>query len=75
MAFVTSPAGSRSRCSLLAVRTKSLIIGESALSEQVAAIQRALLATPGVRRVIHLRTVHLGPDELLVAAKIAVGAR
>jgi len=60
---------------LLAVETKSLIIGESALPEQVAAISKALLATPGVERVIHLRTVHLGPDELLVAGKIGVGAR
>jgi cation diffusion facilitator family transporter len=59
---------------LLAVETKSLVIGESALPEQVAAIEKALLATPGVERVIHLRTVHLGPDELLVAAKIGVGA-
>ena len=57
---------------LLAVETKSLIIGESALPEQVAAIDKALLATPGVERVIHLRTQHLGPDELLVAAKIGV---
>ena len=40
----------------------------------VAAIERALLATAGVRRVIQLRTVHLGPDELLAAAKIAVSA-
>jgi cation diffusion facilitator family transporter len=57
---------------LLAVETKSLIIGESALPEQVAAIEKALLSTPGVERVIHLRTQHLGPDELLVAAKIGV---
>ena len=58
---------------LLAVETKSLIIGESALPDQVAAIEKALLATPGVERLIHLRTVHLGPDELLVAAKIGIG--
>jgi cation diffusion facilitator family transporter len=59
---------------LLAVETKSLIIGESALPEQLAAIEAALLAAPGVDRVIHLRTVHLGPDELLLTAKIGVGA-
>src|SRR4029450_14102166 len=59
---------------LLAVETKSLLIGESALPEQVAAIEQALLSTPGVRRIIHLRTLHLGPEELLVAAKIGVGA-
>ena len=59
---------------LLAVETKSLIIGESALPEQVTAIETALASTPGVQRIIHLRTVHLGPDELLVTAKIAIGA-
>lgn len=58
---------------LLAIETKSLIIGESAVPEQLAAIHTALLASPGVDRVIHLRTMHLGPDELLLAAKIAVG--
>jgi cation diffusion facilitator family transporter len=59
---------------LLAVETKSLIIGESAVPEQVSAIHTALLSTPGVGRVIHMRTMHLGPDELLLAAKIGVGA-
>jgi cation diffusion facilitator family transporter len=57
---------------LLAVETKSLIIGESAVPEQLDAIQQALLGAPGVDRVIHLRTMHLGPDELLLAAKIGV---
>ena len=37
------------------------------------AIREALQAVPAVDRVIHLRTLHVGPDELLVAAKIAVG--
>ena len=37
-------------------------------------IHSAILATPGVDQVIHLRTVHLGPDDLLVAAKIGVPA-
>ncbi|BCJ48255.1 transporter [Actinoplanes ianthinogenes] len=58
---------------VLAVETKSLIIGESAVPEQLTAIEKALLASPGVQRVIHLRTMHLGPEELLLAAKIAVG--
>jgi cation diffusion facilitator family transporter len=59
---------------LLAVETKSLIIGESAVPEQLTAIETALLSAPGVDRVIHLRTMHLGPEELLLAAKIAIGA-
>jgi cation diffusion facilitator family transporter len=57
---------------LLARETTSLLIGESAVPEQIERIHAALLSTPGVERVIHLRTVHLGPDELLVAGKIAV---
>jgi cation diffusion facilitator family transporter len=57
---------------VLAVEMKSLLIGESATGTHVEAIRGALLAGPEVSRVIHLRTMHLGPDELLVAAKIAV---
>jgi cation diffusion facilitator family transporter len=57
---------------LLAREITSLLIGEAALPEQVDKIHSAVLATPGVDQVIHLRTVHLGPDDLLVAAKIGV---
>jgi cation diffusion facilitator family transporter len=60
---------------LLARETTSLLIGEAAVPEQISTIDAALRSTPGVDRVIHLRTVHLGPDELLVAAKIAVSGR
>ena len=59
---------------LLARETTSLLIGEAAVPEQINAITAALLSVAGVERVIHLRTVHLGPDELLVAAKIGVSA-
>src|SRR5215213_4747449 len=59
---------------LLARETTSLLIGEAALPEQVNKIYAALRSAPGVDRIIHLRTVHLGPDELLVAAKIAVSS-
>nr|BFE65266.1 cation diffusion facilitator family transporter [Dactylosporangium thailandense] len=57
---------------VLAVEMKSLLVGESATPDQVAAIEQAIVDGPEVERVIHMRTVHLGPDELLVAAKIAV---
>ncbi|HET6212116.1 MAG TPA: cation diffusion facilitator family transporter [Micromonosporaceae bacterium] len=57
---------------VLAVETKSLLLGESATAEHVAAIEAALTAGPDIERIIHLRTLHLGPEELLVAAKIAV---
>jgi cation diffusion facilitator family transporter len=57
---------------VLAVEMKSLLIGEGASSDDVRAIEEAFESVPGVRRVIHLRTLHLGPDELLVAAKIEI---
>jgi len=57
---------------VLAVETKSLLLGEGATPEAVARICAALVADPSVQRVIHMKTMHLGPDELLVAAKIAV---
>jgi cation diffusion facilitator family transporter len=56
----------------LAVETKSLLLGESASAEHLAEIRSALLAEPLFDQVIHLRAVHLGPDELLVAAKVGV---
>jgi cation diffusion facilitator family transporter len=57
---------------VLAIETKSLLLGESATDEDVAAIERALADEPLVARLIHMKTMHLGPEELLVAAKIAV---
>jgi len=57
---------------ILAVEMNSLLIGEAASPEQVRAIEAALVGG-AVLRVIHMRTLHLGPEELLVAAKIAVG--
>jgi len=57
---------------ILAVETKSLLLGEAATPAHRAAIERAITAGPEVERIIHMRTMHLGPDELLVAAKIAV---
>ncbi|WP_395295957.1 cation diffusion facilitator family transporter [Kitasatospora hibisci] len=59
---------------VLAVETKSLLVGESAHQEVVAEIRDALVDHDTVTRVIHMRTMHLGPEELLVAAKIAVNA-
>ena len=57
---------------LLAIETKSLLIGESASPSAIQRVRRALAETPGVNRVIHLKTLHLGPEELLVVAKIGV---
>jgi cation diffusion facilitator family transporter len=56
---------------ILIVEMKSLLIGEGATPEELAAIVDELTAGK-VQRVIHIRTQYLGPDELLVAAKIAL---
>jgi divalent metal cation (Fe/Co/Zn/Cd) transporter len=52
------------------IEMRSLLIGEAASQAEVAAIGAALIDGPAVRRLIHLRTLHLGPDELLVGAKV-----
>jgi cation diffusion facilitator family transporter len=57
---------------VLAAEMKSLLIGESASPAVQAAIVDAIEAGPEVQRVIHLRTLHVGPETLLVAAKIGV---
>ena len=54
------------------VKMKSLLIGEGASDADVAVVTGALLDDPMFRRVIHIRSLYLGPDELLVAAKLAV---
>lgn len=56
----------------LAIETKSLLLGESANPESVRRIEEAVLAGDGIERIIHMKTLHLGPEELLVAVKIAV---
>jgi len=61
---------------VLSIEMKSLLVGEAANTEKVVAIRDALGGDPEstAGRVIHLRTMHLGPEELLVCAKLAVGA-
>ncbi|WP_313557389.1 cation diffusion facilitator family transporter [Miniimonas arenae] len=56
---------------VLARETKSLLLGEGAEPDVVDAVLAAA-AGDGVTSVIHLKTLHLGPEELLVAAKIEV---
>jgi cation diffusion facilitator family transporter len=55
---------------ILAIEMKSLLIGEAASPAQLAEIERAIEAAPQVRGLIHMRTQHVGPDEVLVAAKV-----
>jgi cation diffusion facilitator family transporter len=56
---------------VLAVEMKSLLLGETASPEVQVAIRSAIDDEPAVERLIHLRTQHLGPDELLVGAKVS----
>jgi cation diffusion facilitator family transporter len=55
---------------VLGRETKSMLLGESATPEDIALI-RASLAGAGLGEIIHLRTMHLGPEDVLVAAKVA----
>ena len=55
---------------VLSIEMKSLLIGESASPERRREIEDALLIDDHVHSVIHLRTQHLGPDDLLIAAKV-----
>jgi cation diffusion facilitator family transporter len=57
---------------VLAVETKSLLLGEGANPDTVVKIEQAVLAGAGIERIIHMKTLHLGPEELLVGLKIAV---
>ena len=59
---------------VLGVETKSLLVGEGAGPADTTLIQRAILNGPETQRIIHMKTLYLGPDELLVAAKLAFDA-
>ncbi|AUI52214.1 cation diffusion facilitator family transporter [Arthrobacter crystallopoietes] len=56
---------------VLAIETKSLLLGESATKEHIRLIEEAIGAD-NETRIIHLKTMHLGPEELLVAAKVTI---
>ena len=55
---------------VLAIEMKSLLIGESATKGESDASSVRSRASPHVERLIHMRTEHLGPEEILVGAKI-----
>jgi cation diffusion facilitator family transporter len=57
---------------VLGVETKSLLLGEAATPDAQRRLRERLEQTAGVDRVIHMRTMHLGPEELLVGVKIGV---
>jgi cation diffusion facilitator family transporter len=57
---------------VLGIETKSLLLGEAASHEAQLRLRASLEQTEGVDRVIHMKTMHLGPEELLVGVKIGV---
>jgi cation diffusion facilitator family transporter len=57
---------------ILGVETKSLLIGEGASPADLAAIRAAAESGSDVDRIIHMKTLYLGPEELLVAMKVGV---
>jgi divalent metal cation (Fe/Co/Zn/Cd) transporter len=60
---------------IMAIETKSLLIGEAASAEELDAIRKAIEETEGLAGVLLLRTEQRGADEILVAAKVAVTPR
>jgi cation diffusion facilitator family transporter len=59
---------------ILGIETKSLLVGEGASDADAHALRSAIESGEDVERVIHMKTLYLGPDELLVAAKVAFPA-
>ncbi|MDR5701931.1 cation diffusion facilitator family transporter [Agromyces aerolatus] len=59
---------------ILGIETKSLLVGEGANESELEQIERAILNGPEAERIIHMKTLYLGPDELLVAAKLGFAA-
>lgn len=57
---------------IIGVEVKSLLVGEGANEDDVAKIESALLAGKEIDRVIHMKTLYVGPDELMVGAKISL---
>jgi cation diffusion facilitator family transporter len=56
---------------ILGIETKSLLVGEGASRGDVEKIRDAFNASTRVEALIHMKTLYLGPEELLVAAKVA----
>ncbi len=59
---------------VLVIEMASLLIGEGATPAAVKKIRGALGTSPGIQRILNVRTQHIGPDELLVAAKVEFDA-
>jgi cation diffusion facilitator family transporter len=56
----------------VARKTKELLIGQSVTPAQRQRMIELICSSPGVKELVHMRTMHLGPEEVLVGMKIAV---
>ncbi|AXT85722.1 cation transporter [Aeromicrobium sp. A1-2] len=59
---------------VLAIEVKSLLVGEAATRESIDRMRGAIESTTGVTQIIHMKTLHIAPEELLLAAKIGIEA-
>ncbi|HAN25720.1 MAG TPA: cation transporter, partial [Microbacterium ginsengisoli] len=59
---------------VLGIETKSLLVGEGARPADQRAIEAAITGGGEISHLIHIKTLYLGPDELLVAAKLGFAA-
>jgi len=59
---------------ILGLEVKSLLVGEGASDADVEKIERALLDGQDIDRIIHMKTLYLGPDEFMIGAKVSVSA-
>ena len=53
---------------------KSLLVGEGAHDDDVEKIEAALLAGSDIDRIIHMKTLYVGPDEFMIGAKVSLAA-
>lgn len=57
---------------IIGVEMKSLLVGEGANLDDAEKISKALKDTKEIDRIIHMKTLYVGPDELMVGAKISL---
>lgn len=57
---------------VLGTEVKSLLVGEGASDEDVEKIENALVDVKNIERIIHMKTLYLGPDEFMIGAKVGV---
>lgn len=59
---------------VLGLEVKSLLVGEGASEDDVRKIEAALVDGKNIERIIHMKTLYLGPDEFMIGAKVGVPA-